>query len=207
LRNRIASRAGKRTLPESEQDRAGVVWRYHIDNNGKVSDQGVFARGLRNSMALGVHPRSGIPAGRKQRDAIQLKLQLPNDNELPHDELNLLQAGKHYGWPFCYDKQVAAPGFPPTTAVKPPPTACYPHMPHHWTDLVAGAKHRARFAGWLIVGFHGYRQHGHRLMAYPTDRQGLPTGKGVELISNWKDSKGRRPGGSPRRYRWRALPD
>jgi glucose/arabinose dehydrogenase len=114
--------------PESEQDRAGVVWRYHIDNNGKVSDLGVFARGLRNSMALGVHPRSGIVLqAENSRDAIQLKLHLPNDNELPHDELNLLQAGKHYGWPYCYDMQVAAPEYPPMTAVKPPPpTVCLP---------------------------------------------------------------------------------
>ncbi|WP_199052361.1 sorbosone dehydrogenase family protein [Aquitalea sp. ASV15] len=182
--------------PESEQDKAGVVWRYHLEQDGKVSDLGVFARGLRNSMALGVHPASGIVLqAENSRDAIHLKLQLPNDNELPHDELNLLQAGRHYGWPFCYDNQVAAPEFPAYHCRNTQPP--YLLLPAHAAPLGLtwwlSPKAPPRFAGWLIVGFHGYRQHGHRLMAYPVDKQGLPKGKPLELISNWKDSKG--PGG------------
>ena len=60
----------------------------------------VFARGLRNSMALAVHPRfpdEGFPLlqGENARD-------LPEANR-PNEELNALERGKHYGWPYCYD--------------------------------------------------------------------------------------------------------
>jgi glucose/arabinose dehydrogenase len=37
----------------------------------------------------------------------------------------------------------------------------------------------------LIIGFHGYREHGHRLVAVLPDRAGAPLGKMVELIGGW----------------------
>ena len=55
----------------------------------------VFAQGLRNSMGFGWHPASGemwgVDHGSDWRG-----------DDVPPDELNRLQDGGHYGWPFCW---------------------------------------------------------------------------------------------------------
>ncbi len=38
----------------------------------------------------------------------------------------------------------------------------------------------------LIVGLHGYRQHGHRIVALMPDKAGAPLGKMVDLVSGWR---------------------
>jgi glucose/arabinose dehydrogenase len=50
-----------------------------------------------------------------------------------HTTLNLLQAGKHYGWPYCYDMQVAAPEYPPYDCRQ--TTAPYRLLPAHAAPL------------------------------------------------------------------------
>ena len=60
----------------------------------------VFARGLRNSMALAVHPRFpdagfALLQGENARD-------IPDAGK-PNEEINVLEQGKHYGWPYCHD--------------------------------------------------------------------------------------------------------
>jgi glucose/arabinose dehydrogenase len=47
------------------------------------------------------------------------------------------------------------------------------------------------FAGQLIVGYHGYRKYGHRLVMVPVDASGLPTGQPpVDLITRWVQPMG-----------------
>jgi hypothetical protein len=53
--------------PESEQDQAGVVWRYHIDKDGKVSDQGRICTRPAQQHGAGRTPtQRHRTAGRKQ---------------------------------------------------------------------------------------------------------------------------------------------
>jgi glucose/arabinose dehydrogenase len=68
----------------------------------------VFARGLRNSMALAVHPR--FPADGVAFLQAENARDLP-DPKSPNEELNAIEQGRHYGWPYCYDLATASPEF------------------------------------------------------------------------------------------------
>jgi glucose/arabinose dehydrogenase len=69
------------------------------------SRRGVFARGLRNTVGFTWNPETramwGVDHG------IDYK-----GNEIPPEELNEIQNGLHYGWPFCYGTRVADAAYP-----------------------------------------------------------------------------------------------
>jgi len=65
--------------------------------DGSVVD--IFARGLRNAVFMTVHPTTGaIWATEMGRDLL--------GDDLPPDEINIIEEGKNYGWPTCYGKNV-----------------------------------------------------------------------------------------------------
>jgi glucose/arabinose dehydrogenase len=111
-------------VPESKRCAAGEgaaplasVWAFTPPASGifralKPSDANppreVYARGLRNSMALAVHPEFPTEGfaflqGENARD-------LPDLME-PNEELNSLEKDKHYGWPYCYDLTTPSPEY------------------------------------------------------------------------------------------------
>ncbi|MGS0626099.1 PQQ-dependent sugar dehydrogenase, partial [Ralstonia sp. VS2407] len=55
----------------------------------------VYARGLRHTIGFGWHPVSGVFYGADQGSDWH------GDN-IPPEELNVIERGKNYGWPFCY---------------------------------------------------------------------------------------------------------
>jgi glucose/arabinose dehydrogenase len=144
----------------------------------------VFARGLRNSMALAVHPRfpdEGFAPlqGENARD-------LPEANR-PNEELNVLERGKHYGWPYCHDLSTVSTEYVAflkrdgpyrdlcnnAALYRPPHSLMPPHgaplgMLYYQGEKFPALKDR------LIVALHGYRPTGSRLIVYDTDAQGLP---------------------------------
>jgi len=63
------------------------------------SEREIFATGLRNTIGFGWHPETGVLWGMDHGSDGR------GDNE-PPEELNRLEAGNNYGWPFCYaDRQ------------------------------------------------------------------------------------------------------
>lgn len=65
----------------------------------KGNDLRVFASGLRNSVFMSIHPVTGkVWATEMGRDFL-------GDN-LPPDEMNIIEQGKDYGWPYCYGKNI-----------------------------------------------------------------------------------------------------
>ncbi len=112
---------------------------------GAVVSWDVLARGLRNSVAMAVHPVTGaLWQADNGRDAMQAAIPtLKNDNELPHDELNLVERGAHYGWPYCYDSNVASPEYPATKCAAYRAPACR-RMRRRWVCCSTRGRHSRR---------------------------------------------------------------
>jgi hypothetical protein len=194
----------------------------------------VYARGLRNSMALAAHPRFpdegfAFLQGENARD-------LPEATR-PNEEINALEKDKHYGWPYCYDLTAVSAeyaAFLKTSSAHRDlctsnPIYRKPHtvMPPHGAPLgmlYYGGDKFAELKDRLIVGLHGYRPSGSRIIAYETDAHGFPkvapapqrynvscaasevfaeNGKPIpaapytELVSGWHKVDGVRPQGAP----------
>ncbi|RTM09498.1 MAG: sugar dehydrogenase, partial [Bradyrhizobiaceae bacterium] len=143
----------------------------------------VYARGLRNSMALVLHPN--FP------DAGYAFLQGENARDLPdifkpNEEINAIEQGRHYGWPYCYDLSTPSPEFRTVLqsgvykslctagALYKPPLSL---LPPHGAPLAMLYYHGGKFPeldGKLLVGLHGYRPTGSRLLIYDVDDHGFP---------------------------------
>ena len=195
----------------------------------------VYARGLRNSMALALHPN--FP------DAGYAFLQAENARDLPdifkpNEEINAIEQGRHYGWPYCYDVSTPSSEFRSLlqsgayksfctagALYKPPLTLLPPHGAPLAMLYYRGAKF-PELEGKLLVGLHGYRPTGSRLLVYDVDDHGFPrlspppvryhvscaaeptrsfqTDAGEvaaapfeELIAGWHRVNGARPQGAP----------
>ena len=72
-----------------------AISRFNLDGSGGQ----IFAEGLRNSVGIEFSPYSGELWGvNNGRDML--------GDHHPEEELNIIQQGKHYGWPYCYESQV-----------------------------------------------------------------------------------------------------
>jgi glucose/arabinose dehydrogenase len=143
----------------------------------------VHARGLRNSMALALHPNFPDPGyaflqGENARD-------LP-DIFKPNEEINAIEQGRHYGWPYCYDLSTPSPEFRAVLQSGTYKALCTANalykaplslLPPHGAPLAMLYYHGNRFPeleGRLLVGLHGYRPTGSRLLIYEVDDRGFP---------------------------------
>ena len=75
---------------ESSEEKAANL-RLNIEDGTRA----VFAHGLRNMLGFDWHPETGIMWG------VDHGVDHLGD-ELPGEELNKIEQGSHYGWPFCY---------------------------------------------------------------------------------------------------------
>lgn len=182
----------------AELKNAGQLRRYAPDGRGGWSrDWTVVATGLRNSVALAVHPSGTLLQGENSYD-------IPA-RWAPFDEINVIRdTGKEgvpsYGWPYCDAAGQAAPGWAGTARVRfhcrrtgvfkadillPPHTA---PLDMTWYDGTMFPQLRGR----LLMTWHGYRSTGGRLVAFETDSRGVPTaGRGARFPIY---------GGAPRPY-------
>lgn len=128
----------------------------------------VLARGLRNSMGLVIHESGTFLQAENSRDF--------KDAGEPYDEINLIRAGRHYGWPYCYNFKATSPEWPKIDCTKnyePPFLLQPPHsapleMLYYQGEMFPALK------GHLLLSWHGYQATGSRIVSYPTDASGLP---------------------------------
>jgi glucose/arabinose dehydrogenase len=207
------------TCPETDRgDQAASIRRYALIEPGRWSqDYTVYAKGLRNSVALAVHSSGTILQGENSYDF--------SSRWAPFDEINRIEADHHYGWPYCADVATPTPGWKAarvmacnSIAHKAPVTLLPPHaapLDMLWYD---GAMFPT-LKGQLLMTSHGYRSIGGRIAAFETDANGVPVPAkkaryaiyggssrlyGLEPAANaliltpgWGKVDGMRPQGSP----------
>ena len=157
-----------------------------------------YASGLRNSMALAVLPSGALLSAANARDYINRADPSLSDEELPHEPLSLIEAGADYGWPYCYDRQRASPEYPKADCARrrAPDLLLPPHAAPLGMILYRGGVLPGE-DGRLLLGYHGYRAQGHRIVSVGLDGQGRPVGAPRELVWGWDYAEGDHPMGCP----------
>lgn len=106
VESRTAGSPGRDPCPELET-RAGI-WKFDAHRVGQTRADGAhFATGLRNVVALQVHPHNdglyGVMHGRDQlHDMFPDLFTVDQNAEKPSEELVRIEEGSDFGWPYCY---------------------------------------------------------------------------------------------------------
>lgn len=85
---------------EEDDKRRAAIMRYNLDGQGGE----IFAEGLRNTVGFVFDTQKRIWGVDNGRDLI--------GDDIPADEVNVIQIGNHYGWPYCYGMGIANPEYP-----------------------------------------------------------------------------------------------
>lgn len=193
--------------PEAEGDDArGTIRKYDLSGPDHVATgYTVVAHGLRNSMALAIHPGSGaLIQAENSRDSINKHeaTLTANEGELPHEELNVIVPGAHYGWPYCYDNGAPSPeyrGRVDCSNYTNPALLLPGHVSPLGLTYYNGSMFPEAYRGNLLMTYHGYRSYGHRLVMVPVDENGVPgSGEPLDIIRGWEEgAEGRERIGTP----------
>jgi glucose/arabinose dehydrogenase len=153
-----------------------------------------FASGLRNSVFMAVNPKTEkIWATEMGRDFL-------GDNR-PPDEINIIEDGRNYGWPFCFGKNIHDSDFDPDNRVQCRTPETYPShidVPAHSAPLGL-AFFPAK--GWpeeyrndLLVAYHGSWNRsvptGYKIVRYRLGGDGRYLGV-EDFASGWLTKTGR----------------
>jgi glucose/arabinose dehydrogenase len=173
-----------------EDPRHGTIQVVEADG-GKLQP---LATGLRNAVFMTWHPVTGqVWVTEMGRDYL-------GDN-LPPDEINIVQEGKDYGWPWCYGKQVHDAEFDPEGKKKAfcqETVPSYINLQAHSSPL--GLAFVPAAESWpqeyhhdLLVAYHGSWNRtiptGYKIMRFKLDSEGNLSGR-EDLITGWLTDDG-----------------
>jgi len=169
-KNRVAGSPG--FLPCTERGTRAGIWAYDANKAGQLfGPTQRYATGIRNAVGIAIAPNGSLWATQHGRDQLAEnwpKLFTPRQGqELPAEELLLVEDGGDYGWPECYydgvqRKLILAPEYGGdgkkegtcTQRLKP---AAY--FPAHWAPdgllFYTGAMFPERYRGGAFIAFHG----------------------------------------------------
>lgn len=167
-------RAGGSCAESDTGEMAASLRRYPLTGDAMWSRQyTVHARGLRNSVALVRHPAGAVLQAENSYD-FEARLR-------PFEEVNLITANKHYGWPYCYDNDRPSPGWEglPIAACQDTQRYAAPVLllPPHSSPLAMTYYEGRMFPqlkGMLLMTWHGFRSVGGRIAAFEVDAGGVP---------------------------------
>jgi len=179
---------------ETDSERAAVL-RFNEDG----SSGRVFSSGLRNAVGVAVNPSThAVWVSQNERDDIT-----PDHQDLPPEEINILEDGKDYGWPYCYSLHGAAvpnPEFndaPRCSSTIPAALEMQAHSaPLGMTFLDKATLLPSEYRGDLLVAFHGSwdrdQPTGAKVVRVRVSG-GVPTGV-EDFVSGWQRNDGSRWG-------------
>jgi uncharacterized protein (TIGR03437 family) len=119
--------------------------RFNADGSGME----IFSRGLRNTVGIALHPVTGEIWGTDNG----------GDNlgeDLPPEEINILRAGRDYGWPRCYGSGARYAGYSGDCGFQTPPELAMPaHSAPLGIGFYTGEQFPAGYRNDAFVAFHG----------------------------------------------------
>ncbi len=135
---------------ETDARRAAIT---RCDLDG--TDCKVFATGMRNAVGMAFHPLTGkLYVTENGRDWL--------GDDLPPDEINLVEEGKDYGWPVCYGKSIHDTDFDKNTYIRDPCEDSAPslidlqaHSAPLGLNFYYGGSFPEEYIGDLFVCLHG----------------------------------------------------
>lgn len=137
-------------LCEDEDPRRTTIMVYNADGSGGRP----FARGLRNVIGFDWDPRTGVLWADDMGED-------NHGEEKPSDEINRVEEGKHYGWPYFIDNNVPNPnltnakGALKPAEATPPALALQPHSSPIDLRFYTGTSFPAEYRGAMFVALHG----------------------------------------------------
>jgi glucose/arabinose dehydrogenase len=160
---------------EEEDERRGTMVRYNPDG----SNEEIFARGLRNSAGFDWSPVDGkIYATDNGRDLL--------GDDFPYCELNKIEQGNHYGWPYANNEKIADPDFGKgnETIIESSIAPAFNFQPHNaplGITFIRGKSFPQEYHNVAIVALHGSwnrtDKDGYKVVTLHTDKNNQITEK------------------------------
>lgn len=171
-------------LCEEEDPRRTTIMVYNADGSGGRP----YAKGLRNSIGFDWDPRTGVIWA---VDMGEDKL----GEEKPADEINRIEDGKNYGWPYFIDHNIPNPNLKDAKGslkpeqATPPAFSLQPHSSPIDLRFYTGRKFPAAYRGAMFVTLHGSsptaraEKIGYKVVRVVM-KDGRPTGV-EDFVSGW----------------------
>ena len=172
---------------EEQDARRTTIMRYNADGTGGRP----YAKGLRNAIGFDWDPRTGAMwADEMGQDKL--------GDEMPPDEINRIEEGKHYGFPYFIGRNVANPDMKDAKSkmtvgdVVPPALELAPHSSPIDLRFYTGKQFPTAYRNAMFVALHGSSSRSEKI-GYKVVRVVMKENRlvGVEdFVSGWlKDGK------------------
>ena len=168
---------------ETDPRRAAIV-RYNPDGSGEQ----IYASGLRNAVGITFRPGTQeLWATNNGRDEL--------GDDLPPEDIYLIQAGTDYGWPRCHSGRIVDPDFGNPDAcdsVGQPVVEMQAHSAPLGLVFYDGEQFPQEYHGDLFVAFHGSWNRsvptGYKVVRIPMD--GPTSGAVQDFATGWLRENG-----------------